>query len=68
VGRLIRDMRYGPLRPLSCARITPGTGTYSIGKKGLPYNQAGVSSWSSFNPSHRNSKLHCGTQQWVCDG
>jgi hypothetical protein len=55
-------MRYGPLRPLSFTRITPGAGTCSIGGVGLPYDQVGVNSWSSPKTSHRNSKLHYGTQ------
>jgi hypothetical protein len=32
---LIGDVRYGPLRPLSFARIKPGSGADSIGGKNL---------------------------------
>lgn len=65
--RLSRDMRYGPLRPLSFARIVSGIGTCSIGGKSLPYDQVRVNSWSGSKLPHRNSKLHWSTSQWVCD-
>ncbi|KAF2623939.1 hypothetical protein BU25DRAFT_424350 [Macroventuria anomochaeta] len=58
-------MRYGPLRPLSFARIRPSTRVNLVGEKALPYNQNGLNSLSSCQYSHCFSKLHWGTRQFI---